>query len=124
MVSHGLSCLGWDVSADGGAAKCSVQICVRANNVSGTVPSATTEIVVWLQLTLSRLAVDALSSVPLIAKVFLVSVDVVGREWMETLTKVPNCAKLILGCGSHVLHILLHNDGLGEWSFLLSLAMD
>ena len=95
-----------------------------ARYVSRTDPIATAKISVWLEFLLGCFSIDALGRIPLTIKVFLVPVHVVLRQWMEALAEVPHLTKLVRCRGSHVLHFLLDNDGLGEWALFPSFMMN
>ena len=113
VVRHGAHLFVWNIDADGWRAKRSVSVLRLAHGICAVSPRRFGQVDVGLQLTLGRVAIDALSSIPVQISPHLAKSVTFGLRGL-TLAKVFNSAKHVLCNGFLVLNDLLHDDRLGE----------
>jgi len=113
IVSHRSDFLEWDISANSWAAKGSILVLNLAYVVRAVAFHRLSQVVVWCDVALSWLTVDALSSVP-VSILFLLAKDLLWVSWMLTLTQVLYGSEHVLCNGFLILDNLLNDHGLGE----------
>lgn len=112
-----------DVSADSGAAEGSVLVFGTAHLVSAVGLDGAAQVIVGSQLIISRLASNALGSVPHSAKVAFRTISKTRLTGCLALTVVLNLAEMVVVHGFSILNCLLDNHSLGV-GILDTLVMD
>lgn len=107
MVRHRFHSFAGYVRSYRGAPKDTVLVRFSPNCVTHSWFIATTKVLIWHDLALGGLAVDALSSVPVVGFVWN-SEDAVSTV-LNTLTKVFGLAKHVCACGFDILNRFLDN---------------
>ena len=114
IVCNRLLFAAWNIISDSRTAKHTVLVFFVPHYVSCSNFCANSQVFIRKQLPIGWFTLNALCSVPLTLHVTPFAIDVMLRQWVETLAQISYGSKLILGDTLHVLYLFPYNGRLWE----------